>query len=82
MHGMWWGSGPWFWGPGWWPFGPLLMLVFLAIVIGLVVGAIRRWRWSPAPRPDPALETLRMRYAKGEIAREEFEAMRRDLATR
>lgn len=82
MHGMWWGSGPWFWGPGWWPFGPLFMLGFLAIVIGPVVGAIRRWGWSNTSRPDSALETLRMRYAKGEIAREEFEAMRRDLATK
>ena len=82
MHGLLWGSGPWFWGSGWWPFGPLLMLVFWVIVIGLVVGAIRRWGWSHAPRPDSALETLRMRYAKGEIAREEFEAMRRDLATK
>ena len=82
MHGLWWGSGPWFWGPGWWPFGPLLMLVFWVIVIGLVVGAIRRWGWSYALRPDSALETLRMRYAKGEIGREEFEAMRRDLVTK
>jgi len=82
MHGLWWGGGPWFWGPGWWPLGPLLMLVFWAIMIGLVVGAMRRWGWGQAPRRDSALEILRMRYAKGEIARDEFEAMRRDLVTK
>jgi uncharacterized membrane protein len=58
------------------------MLAFWGIAIGLVVGAIRRWGWGFAPRPDSALEILRMRYAKGEIARDEFEAMRRDLVTK
>lgn len=32
------------------------------------------------PRLDPAIEEVRMRYARGEINREEFAAMTRDLA--
>jgi uncharacterized membrane protein len=58
------------------------MVVFWIVVIGLVVAAIRRWGWSNPPRPDSALEALRLRYARGDIGREEFEAMRRDLATK
>ena len=45
------------------------------------------WGWGEGcsrrahgPGPDAALEILRARYAKGEITRDEFEAMRRDLA--
>lgn len=33
----------------------------------------------PTPRVDPALEELRMRYARGEITREEFSSVSRDL---
>jgi uncharacterized membrane protein len=58
------------------------MLVFWVVVIGLVVVAIRRWGWGHTLRPDSALEMLRMRYAKGEIGREEFEATRRDLVAK
>ena len=57
------------------------MLVFWGLVIwGLVVGI--RWlvRQGRDERPDRALETLRERYARGEIGKEEFEAKRRDLA--
>ena len=81
MYGMWWGSGPWGWGPGWWLLGPLMMLVFWGAVIVLVVGFFRSRcsRRAHGPGPDPALEILRARYAKGEITRDEFEAMRRDL---
>ena len=81
MYGMWWGSGPWGWGPGWWLLGPLLMLVFWGAVIVLAVGFLRARcsRRAHGPGPDAALEILRARYAKGEITREEFEAMRRDL---
>ncbi len=35
---------------------------------------------SPGPRPDAASEQLRMRYARGEIGREEFLVALQDLA--
>ena len=71
MHYMW---GPW--GIGM----MLMMLVFWGLVIvALVLGV--RWLISQGkePRSDSALETLRQRYAKGEISNEKFEAMKRDL---
>jgi len=59
----------------------LMMLLFWGVVIaGLVLGL----RWlvtqgrSTAPR-DEALEILRQRYARGDIDKQEFEALKRDL---
>jgi uncharacterized membrane protein len=55
------------------------MLVFWAIAIGLVLVALRRWgRWQ-AREADSALEALRLRYARGEIGADEFEAIRQKL---
>ena len=78
---MMWGyaGGPWSW------LGPLMMLVFWVLVIGGIVLVLRAW-WQPPTRPgqssDTALEILRERYARGEISREQFEEMRRDLGSR
>ncbi len=60
----------------------LLAAGLIAIIV--VVWAISRSsnkQGSPAGQPakDSALEILRERYARGEVTREEFEAMRRDL---
>ena len=88
---MQWGSGegPWGWHMWWgvWGVGMMLfMLLFWALVVAGVV-AILRWmfgRSGPAgraDRPDRALEILKERYAKGELTRDQFQAMRRDLET-
>ncbi len=84
-----WGMGepPWGWHMWWgaWGVGMLLfMLVFWGLVIAGVI-ALLRWvfgRSGPGGRPEPAaraLDILKERYAKGEITREQFQAMRRDL---
>ena len=75
LHPMWWVGGAW--GIGM----MLMMLVFWGLVIAGIVLAIR-WLATQGRerRPDSALETLRERYARGEINREEFEAKKRDLA--
>ncbi|MBP1775027.1 MAG: Short C-terminal domain [candidate division NC10 bacterium] len=59
--------------------GPLVMLVFLGALVALAVGVMRRPFRTSEPPQDSAMEILRTRYAKGEITRDEFEAMRRDL---
>jgi len=42
----------------------------------------RRMAWGYGPRPwahDPALDVIRTRYARGEIAKEQFDLMVRNL---
>jgi putative membrane protein len=72
MHPMWWGA---------WGFGMmLLMLLFwVLVIVGLVIGI--RWLLGQGKesRSDSALEILRQRYARGEINKEEFETRKRDL---
>jgi len=70
----------WGWGYGF--FGWLMMLLFWALIIA---GAVLVIRWlvdqtrSPALGSETALDVLKRRYAKGEITKEQFEAMKRDL---
>jgi putative membrane protein len=78
----------WEWGrhPMWWMWGAwgigiiLIMLLFWGMVIvGLVLGI--RWllRQGREQRADSALEILRQRYARGEITKDDFERMKKDL---
>jgi putative membrane protein len=78
-------------GPGGWHIlgGILPMLLFL-ILIGVGIWAIVRVTSGnrvqfagtgamPMPRTDPALEELRLQYARGDVSREEFVQRSRDL---
>jgi len=64
---------------GWWFFVPLLFFAFFLFFFS------RWWGWGWGYRRgyyqyyDPALETLRGRFARGEITREQYDQMRRDL---
>ena len=58
-------------------------LIVPLLLIGLVAYAIG-WRpqfnqSGPAPTSQPSVEVLKARYARGEISREEYEQVRRDL---
>ena len=77
-HMMWWGG-------GWYSmiFGPLIMILVLALVIIAVVLLVR---WAGGPWPGAAvqrerspLDLLKERYARGEIDREEYMRRRADL---
>jgi len=73
MHPMWWGT----WGIGM----MLMMLLFwVVVIVGFVVGI--RWLLGRGrtPRSDSALTILRERYARGEINKDEFEQRRKDLS--
>lgn len=69
------------------PWWAILSLVFWALIIaGIVLVVV--WLLRNAGRTglsassgDPALELLKTRYAKDEITKEQFEDMRRTLAS-
>jgi putative membrane protein len=78
---------------GWWWgfFGNIVPMLFFLVLVGLAVWAIMRLTargsvpgspptaGAPIARLDAALEEVRIRYARGEIDREEFVQRSRDL---
>lgn len=68
------------WGLLWLLGGIVMLLVFWGVFfIGLFV--VLRWLLGKGRRkaPDKALEILRQRYARGELTKEDFEAIKKDL---
>ncbi|WP_423999148.1 SHOCT domain-containing protein [Haloarcula salina] len=64
---------------GWWPLvGMLVQLVFLLVLLGGGYLVFRRVTDSQSPR-NPAMEALRMAYARGDLTDDEFEARRETL---
>ena len=72
-------------GWGWMIFGAFWMVLFWGAVIALIVWVVKKLTergdsgQGPGARRDP-LEIARERYARGEISREEFEQMKKDLS--
>ena len=81
-------------GDGWFPFMGLLGLLLVAGVVILVAALVRDRRHPPRPpvggppapptahlasRADDALNHLRLRYARGEVTRDDFFRMSADL---
>lgn len=81
-----WGMGPGMmggWGMGW--FGMVWMLVFWVLVL---LGIVFLIKWLikttssgkiDAHTGSKAIDILKERYARGEISKEEFETMKKDL---
>ena len=77
------GYGDWGYGSmmGGWFGGGILMVVFWALVIALIVWAVRETNGRHHRHySNSALDILKERYAKGEIDREEFESKKKDLS--
>lgn len=72
------------WG-GMWIFPIIIILVFLFALYflfgrgGFRLPGQNYGRYGNNSEPETALEILKKRYAKGEISREEFERMKKDL---
>ena len=70
-------------GFGGWIMGPLMMLIFFALLVGAVVLIVRIIGGGSAGvrerQPDRSLEILRERFARGEIDAEEFDTRRKTL---
>ncbi len=75
------------WGWGGMIFGPIMMIVFIAVAVVVVVLLVR-WLGGPghggggalhSPPGKTPLDILKERFAKGEIDKEEFEERRHVL---
>lgn len=65
----------------WWHAGGMwLFWLAVLLVIGAVIYLAARSTRNPKPSHDSPEEILKKRYARGEIDREEYERMRRDLS--
>jgi len=78
---MWWDMGTGWW----WGLGGVLMVIFWGAIIALIVWAVVKLSKSSSkdgdggePKKD-ALDIAKERYAKGEISKEEFEQIKKDL---
>ena len=77
-----------FWGSGMWLF-PLIMMIIMLFVVSRMFGRRGGFRppWSQnsdrhhteGTGSGSAMDILKKRYAKGEITKEEFEEMKREL---
>ena len=75
------------WGMGWGAVFMVVPLLVLVLLLVLALGAFRPREHVPLYAPPPpsaatALETLNVRYARGEISREEYQRIRADLEGR
>ena len=75
-----------FFGGGMFIFPVIMLVIMLAFIYLIFGGGNFRPPWQDSGQPpyagresDNALDILRKRYARGEISREEFEQMKRDL---
>lgn len=71
-----------YWSEGvgtWAVFGGVLMVLFWAAIIGLAVWVVARVT-GRSSRGNGALSTARERYARGEISKEEFDRIKKDLS--
>ena len=61
--------------------GLFLWLVFVGLIILLVLAAAGAFKGKQSEKPhqESALDILKKRYARGEINKEEFDRMKRDL---
>jgi putative membrane protein len=71
----------WWWPLEWVPlFMPFFWLLVAALCLYFIFGRRRSWEPGPGPQArETALDILKKRYAKGEITKEEFERMKRDI---
>ncbi|MCL5024581.1 MAG: SHOCT domain-containing protein [Nitrospirae bacterium] len=77
---------PWMmtWGFGLWWLLPVVMIAFwIAVIIGVI--SLIRWLARPDRRREidageTALDILKKRYAKGEISKEDFERIKKDIS--
>ncbi len=70
----------WMWGGGMW-FGWIFWLVIIGIIVWLLINQSNKNRNQNQINPhlESPLDILKKRYAKGEITKEQFDQMKKDL---
>ena len=69
-------------GMGWWMAlgGVWMVLLWVGIIALIVWGIMKLTRRNDSTQKLDALDIARERYARGEISREEFEQIKKDLS--
>lgn len=69
-------------GMAWWMlFGGVIFVLFWVLVITLIVWVVRKIGQSSRTQPaHNALEIAKERYARGDITKEQFEQIKKDLS--
>jgi len=76
-----WAGGRWGWGGGMHLLGGLFWLLILVGIVLLITSALRHQGAAPAGGAQEApLDILKRRLAKGEITREEYDALKKELS--
>ncbi len=60
-------------------FGAIVMLLFLGAIIWLVISLVNAGSKKSEETPESALAILKKRYARGEITREQYLEMEKEL---
>ena len=76
------------WGEGWYIFPTIMMVFFLILILVSLFGKKRyRWPWFQFDdyhynkrTSETAVEILKKRYAKGEIDKDEFDRIKKELS--
>jgi putative membrane protein len=63
------------------PLGWIVMVLFWLFIIAGIILLIKNLRQPPESRKETPLEIAKRRYAEGEISKEEFETMKKDLSS-
>ena len=76
-----------FWWGGWWMFPLAMPIVMILVALVLIYFLFGRggyrppWdRYPPGRESETPLDILKKRYARGEIKKEEFEQIKKDLS--
>jgi len=65
---------------GWWMwFGSIAMFIIWGGFIGLIIWAVLRFTKRDSSTKQTSLSIAEERYARGEISKEEFEQIKKDL---
>ncbi|MDW7774512.1 MAG: SHOCT domain-containing protein [Desulfobulbaceae bacterium] len=63
------------------PLGWIVMIIFWVFIILFIIILIKNSRHSAETKKETPLDIIKRRYAEGEISKEEFEQLKKDLAS-